>query len=62
MKGFGVTLSSPTVASAERVFNAFADGGQVTMPLQKTFWAEAFGMVTDRFGTFWMLNGGQQST
>jgi PhnB protein len=33
-------------------------GGKVTMPLQKTFWVEAFGMLVERFGTPWMVNGG----
>ena len=39
------------------MFNALAEGGKITMPLQKTFWAEAFGMLVDRFGTPWMVNG-----
>ena len=43
------------------VFDALAEGGQVTMPLDKTFWAEAFGMVTDRFGTPWMVNGSMKA-
>ncbi|QNK69382.1 VOC family protein [Variovorax sp. PAMC26660] len=59
MKGFGVALTIETVADAQRVFNAFADGGNVTMPFGKTFWVEAFGMVTDRFGTPWLINGGK---
>lgn len=59
MKGFGVALTIETVADAQRVFNAFADGGNVTMPFAKTFWVEAFGMVTDRFGTPWLINGGK---
>jgi PhnB protein len=57
MQGFSLTLSYPTVAEATRVFEALADGGRVTMPLNKTFWAEAFGMVVDRFGTPWIVNG-----
>jgi PhnB protein len=57
MKGFSLALAYPTAAEAKRVFDALAEGGQVTMPLQKTFWAEAFGMLTDRFGTPWMVNG-----
>lgn len=57
MKGFGVALSLPSVAEAERVFAAFAEGGQVQMPLAPTFWAEIFGMVVDRFGTPWLVNG-----
>ena len=51
MKGFSLSLIYPTVADAQRVFDALAKGGQVHMPLQKMFWAEAFGMLVDRFGT-----------
>ena len=38
------------------MFAALAEGGQITMPLAKTFWAPKFGMVTDKFGVGWMLN------
>jgi PhnB protein len=41
---------------ARTVFDKLADGGNVTMPLDKTFWAEAFGMLTDKFGINWMVN------
>jgi PhnB protein len=41
---------------AERIFAALADGGTVQMPLQETFWAQRFGLVTDRFGKAWMVN------
>jgi PhnB protein len=58
MKGFSLALTYPTAGEAKDVFNTLAEGGQVTMPLQKTFWAEAFGMLTDRFGTPWIINGG----
>ena len=61
MKGFSLSLVYPTVADAQRVFDALAEGGRVTMPLQKTFWAEAFGMLVDRFGTPWMVNGAMAS-
>ena len=61
MKGFSLSLIYPTVADAQRVFDALAKGGQVRMPLQKMFWAEAFGMLIDRFGTPWMINGGMTS-
>ena len=57
MKGFSLSLIYPTVADAKRVFNALAAGGSVTMPMEKTFWAEAFGMLVDRFGTPWMISG-----
>ncbi len=55
-KGFSVSLSPAKVADAERIFNAFAEGGEVVMPLQQTFWAARFGVVTDRFGIPWMIN------
>ena len=42
------------------MFEALADGGTVTMPLEETFWADAFGMVTDRFGVGWGVNGGSK--
>ncbi|MBS0374506.1 MAG: VOC family protein [Proteobacteria bacterium] len=57
MKGIGVALNYPTVAEAERAFRALADGGQVSMPLAPTFWARSFGMLTDRYGTPWLING-----
>jgi PhnB protein len=55
--GFMVALEVEDTARAERIFNALADGGTVQMPWQDTFWAERFGMVTDRFGTPWVVNG-----
>ena len=61
MQGFALSLSYPNVADARRVFDAFAAGGRVTAPLEKTFWAEAFGMLVDRFGTPWMVSGGTTS-
>jgi len=62
MHGFSLSLIYPTAAEAKRVFDALADGGKVTMPLQKTFWAEGFGMLVDRFGTPWMVNGAMTSS
>ncbi len=44
------------VQKAKTMFDNLADGGNVTMPLDKTFWAEAFGMLTDKFGINWMIN------
>ncbi len=55
-KGFSVSLEIRDPAEAERVFNTLAEKGDVHMPMQKTFWAERFGMLTDRFGTPWMIN------
>jgi PhnB protein len=57
MKGFSLTLQYGDTAEAEGVFNALSEGGKVTMPWSPTFWAEAFGMVTDRYGTPWIVNG-----
>ena len=56
MKGFSLSLTYPTVAEGQKVFDALAAGGEVRMPLQKTFWAAGFGMLVDRFGTPWMIN------
>jgi PhnB protein len=55
-QGFALTITAPDVAQADRTFGALADGGQVQMPLAKTFWSPRFGMVTDRFGVLWMIN------
>ena len=55
-KGFSVTLGIQEPAEAERVFHALAEGGTVSMPIQETFWAKRFGMLTDRFGIPWMVN------
>lgn len=54
--GFSLALSVPTEADADRAFNALAEGGQVKMPLMKTFWSPRFGMLTDRFGIGWMVS------
>lgn len=54
--GFSLSITVRTEEEAERKFNALAKGGSVTMPLGKTFWAEKFGMCTDRFGMGWMIN------
>ncbi len=53
--GFSLALSLATEAEAERVFNALAEGGEVTMPLAKTFWSPSFGMLKDKFGLGWMV-------
>jgi PhnB protein len=54
-EGFALSLTVRTEADAERLFNALADGGQVQMPLAKTFFSPKFGMVADRFGVGWMI-------
>jgi PhnB protein len=55
-QGFSLSLSVPSEAEADRAFAALADGGQVRMPLTKTFWSPRFGMVADRFGIGWMVS------
>jgi PhnB protein len=54
--GFAVALHVDEPAEAERVFAALADQGTVRLPIQETFWARRFGMLTDRFGIPWMVN------
>jgi PhnB protein len=54
-RGFSLSLTVATSAEADRVFAALAEGGQVKMPLTKTFWSPRFGMVADRFGVAWMI-------
>lgn len=56
MNGFALSLHYADLAEARRVFDALSAGGRVNMPLQKVFWADAFGMLVDRFGTPWMIN------
>jgi PhnB protein len=55
-EGFSLSITVPDEAEAERVFGALSENGQVTMPLEKTFWSPRFGMLTDRFGVGWMVS------
>ena len=56
-QGFSVSVSVDDPAEAERIYNALAEGAAaVTMPIQESFWAKRFGMLTDRFGIPWMIN------
>jgi PhnB protein len=57
IKGVSLTLNYDTVADAQKYFNALADGGTVTMAMQPAFWAKSWGMLIDKFGTPWMVNG-----
>jgi PhnB protein len=54
-KGFSLTVSAKTEAEAEKAFAALSEGGQVTMPLTKTFFSPKFGMLADKFGIGWMV-------
>lgn len=58
-KGIHIALHFKDAAQGEGVFNRLAEGGQVEMPFQQTFWAAGFGMCVDRFGIPWMVNCGQ---
>jgi PhnB protein len=55
-KGFNVNISVTDPGQADRLFAALSENGTVTMPIQETFWATRFGMLTDQFGTPWMIN------
>jgi PhnB protein len=54
-QGFSLSIDAPSEAEAGRLFAALADGGQVQMPMAKTFFSPRFGMVADRFGVSWMV-------
>lgn len=51
-----MNIAVDTPAEAERIYAALGEGGSVQMPLQETFWAQRFGMLTDRYGKGWMIN------
>jgi PhnB protein len=53
--GIALTISAQTEAEAEKLFNGLAAGGQVSMPLAKTFFSPKFGMLADKFGVGWMV-------
>lgn len=55
-KGFSLSIHLNGAAEAERIFAALATEGRVVMSLEKTFWAERFGMLVDRFGIPWSIN------
>lgn len=57
IKGVSLTLNYDSVEKAQQIFNALAEGGTVTMAMQPAFWAKSFGMLVDRFGTPWIVNG-----
>lgn len=51
-----ISLQPDTRAETDRLFNALAEGGTITMPLQDMFWGDYFGSCTDKFGVQWMFN------
>ena len=54
--GYHVSVQIDDPAEAERIFKGLAEGGTATMPMDQTFWARRFGMLTDRFGINWIVN------
>lgn len=54
-EGFSLSVNAKDEAEADRMFSALADGGEVRMPMDKTFFARRFGMVADKFGVGWMI-------
>ena len=62
-KGFTLSIQITSTTEAERIFRELSQGGQVSMPLEPTFWAARFGMLVDRFGIPWQVNcEGDQSS
>ena len=55
-QGISISLSFDDPGKAEQIFHALAANGTVQMPVQETFWAAKFGMLTDQFGIPWMIN------
>lgn len=60
-QGFSLSFTVPALADAEKLFAALSEGGQVRMPLTKTFFSPGFGMLADRFGVAWMVHVGSES-
>jgi PhnB protein len=55
MSGFSLALTVASADDAHRVFSALAQDGQITMPLEKTFWSPLYGQLVDKFGVAWMI-------
>jgi PhnB protein len=60
-QGTNVSIQVKDRTEGERIFKALAEGGNITMPFEKTFWSPGFGMCVDRFGIPWMVNTGGES-
>ncbi|HJV80364.1 VOC family protein [Noviherbaspirillum sp.] len=57
IKGMSLTLNYDSIEQAQQIFGALAEGGTITMAMQPAFWAKTWGMLVDRFGTPWIVNG-----
>lgn len=53
---FSISINTDTKEEAQKLFDNLSTGGQITLPLNETFWAAYFGMLTDKFGINWMVN------
>lgn len=53
---FSISVNTDSKDKADGIFNGLAEGGQITMPIAKTFWGDYFGMCTDKFGVNWMVS------
>jgi PhnB protein len=53
---FSISINADSKEQADKIFNGLSQGGQVTMPLNNTFWGDYFGMLTDKFGINWMMS------
>ena len=60
MAGCSIMMELPTAADGQTAFDQLAEGGQVEMPYEATFWSPGFGTLTDRFGTKWMISTTEQ--
>ena len=54
-QGFSLTIYAKDEAEADKLFGALGEGGEVRMPMDKTFFARRFGMLADKFGVGWMI-------
>lgn len=57
---FSISITASSKQEADTLFNALAAGGQVSMPMNQTFWGDYFGMLTDKFGIQWMMSFNEQ--
>ncbi len=53
---FSIAIDAESKEEADKIFDGFAEGGKVEMPLADAFWGAYFGMLTDKFGIRWMVN------
>jgi PhnB protein len=58
---FSISLSTTSEDETKKLFDGLSAGGKVTMPLEPTFWAPLFGMLTDKFGVNWMVGYNKES-